>query len=71
MIREQPDLRARKTTEARRTAEDYRWPSVTGRYLRLYRELASLTMGEQSATTLAARSWSTPGDLFGRELINL
>lgn len=71
MIREQPDLRARKTTEARRTAEDYRWPNVTGRYLRLYRELASLTMGEQSATTLAARSWSTTGDLFGRELIDL
>jgi alpha-1,6-mannosyltransferase len=70
-IRDYPELRARKTSEARRTAEEYCWPNVTARYLRLYRELASLTMGEQTAPTMAARSWSTPGDLFGRELIDL
>lgn len=65
------DLRARKAIEARRTAEEYRWPNVTARYLTLYRELASLTTGERTAPTLAARTWSTPGDLFGRELIDL
>ena len=70
-IRDHPELRARKTAEARRTAEEYTWPRVTARYLRLYRELASLTMGEQTAPAMAARSWSTPGDFFGRELIDL
>jgi alpha-1,6-mannosyltransferase len=56
---------------ARETALDYRWERVTARYLRLYRELHDATQGREVAATIAARSYSTPGDFLGRELIGL
>jgi alpha-1,6-mannosyltransferase len=70
-IRSDTGSTSRKIVEARRTAEEYRWSNVTSHYLRLYRELAAVTQGEQAALTLAARTYSTPGDAFGRELIDL
>jgi glycosyltransferase involved in cell wall biosynthesis len=59
---------ARKTAEARRTAEEHRWSNVTARYLQLYRELHAVTQGHGAPETIAARTWSTRGDSFGREV---
>jgi len=66
-----PEIHARKTAEARTTALQYRWSSATARYLQLYREIHASTQGERLAQTIAPRVYSTPGDLFGRELIEL
>ncbi len=70
-MRADEKARARKVAEARRTAEAHSWANVTARYLQLYRELHAVTVGEDVAETIAARSYSTPGDVFGRELIEL
>jgi glycosyltransferase involved in cell wall biosynthesis len=56
-----------KTSAARATAVGLSWPRVAERHLRLYRELSALTNGIRMADTIAARTWSTPGDMFGRE----
>jgi alpha-1,6-mannosyltransferase len=69
-----PAARAARTVQARVTAESYRWPHVASRYLQLCRDLNAVTQGEQvneTGQTIAVRTWSTPGDLFGRELIEL
>ena len=66
-----PAAHASRTFQARVTAESYRWQHVASRYLQLCRDLNSVTQGEQVGETIAARTWSTPGDLFGRELIEL
>jgi alpha-1,6-mannosyltransferase len=68
-VRADSAARARKTAEASKTAERHRWPNVTARYLQLYRELDAITQGKQLIQTIAARTYSTPGDVFGRELI--
>jgi alpha-1,6-mannosyltransferase len=59
--------RARRADRARKTAEEHRWSNVTARYLQLYRELHAFTQGARVSETIAARTWSTPGDWFGRE----
>jgi glycosyltransferase involved in cell wall biosynthesis len=66
-----PDDRLNRIAAGCLTAEAHAWPSVTGRYLQLYRELDAITRGTQVNLTLAASTWSTPGDGFGRELIDL
>ena len=63
--------RIRRTDRARKTAEDHRWSNVTDRYLQLYRELHAMTQGESASETIAARTWSTQGDWFGREAAEL
>ncbi len=70
-IRRDPAARKLRTATGRRTAERYSWPNVTSNYLRLYREIHALTQGEQLHLTIKPRSFSTPGDAFGRELIEL
>jgi alpha-1,6-mannosyltransferase len=70
-VRADPAERAAKTAAARRTAEQHRWPEITARYLQLFRELHAVTQGGQRTETIAARTYSTPGDLLGRELIEL
>jgi alpha-1,6-mannosyltransferase len=64
---EDPKETRQRCLRARSTAEQLAWPVVTSRYLRLYRELNHLTRGQQASLTLTPRTWSTPGDLFGRE----
>jgi alpha-1,6-mannosyltransferase len=60
-----------KSKAARRTAVEHGWAAVTSRCLQLYRELDALTQGQQVNETIKARSYSTPGDLPGRELMGL
>jgi alpha-1,6-mannosyltransferase len=67
-IRRNPEIRAEKTRIARRTAEAFGWPVITSRFLELYRELNWITRGERRSPSIAPRSYSTPGDLFGREI---
>ena len=43
---------------------------VAARYFQLYRELHAVTQGGKRET-IAARTYSTPGDLFGREMAKL
>ncbi len=62
-----PD-RGRRTEAARHTAEEHRWPNVTARYLKLYRELHAATQGRELSDSIAACTYSTPGDFPGREL---
>lgn len=62
---------ARKTAAARKTAERHSWANVTSRYLQLFRQLDAVTQGAQLTETIAARTYSTSGDFFGRELIEL
>ena len=66
-----PESERLKIAAARHTAEAFDWPNVTSRYLCLYRELDAITRGAEPASTLAPRTYSTPGDVFGRELIEL
>ncbi len=68
-IHSMPEIRARKTAEARRTAEHYRWDNVTSRHLQLYRELDAITRGTQAALTMQPRAWTTHGNAFGRESV--
>jgi alpha-1,6-mannosyltransferase len=70
-VRASPARRARRIAAARRTAERHRWSDVTARFLQLYRELNAVTQGEEFTATIAARTWSTPGNLFGREVVRL
>ena len=70
-ISRDPATRKLRTTAARQTAERYSWPKVTSAYLRLYREIHALTQGGQMQFTIAPRTVSTPGDAYGRELIEL
>jgi alpha-1,6-mannosyltransferase len=63
--------RIRKIEAARRTAEEHAWPTVAARYLRLYRQLDAITKGNQPIDAIAARTYSTNGDLLGRELIEV
>jgi alpha-1,6-mannosyltransferase len=70
-VRANPAVRVAKTAAARKTAEQHRWPEVTARYLQLFRELHAMTQGGQRTETIAARTYSTPGDILGRELIEM
>lgn len=70
-VRSCPEEVARRTAAARITAEQHRWRDITARHLRLYREIHALTQGQSDASGFPARTWSTPGDLFGREVVNL
>jgi glycosyltransferase involved in cell wall biosynthesis len=65
------DDKLKRTAAARVTAEAHGWPNVTKRYLQLYRELDAVTRGTQINCSLTARSYSTPGDGFGREVVRL
>jgi alpha-1,6-mannosyltransferase len=67
-IREHPAARAEKTRRALETARAFDWPEITGRFLELYKELAWITRGERRAPSIAPRTYSTPGDLLGREI---
>jgi alpha-1,6-mannosyltransferase len=67
-IRAWPDRTARRTAQARATAEEFRWSNMAGRYLRLYREIHELTQGRRLHPTMAARTYSTPGDWWGRDI---
>jgi alpha-1,6-mannosyltransferase len=67
-VQADPIARVAKTEAARKTAERHRWPDITARYLQLYRELQAITQGERRAETIAARTWSTPGDQFGKRI---
>jgi alpha-1,6-mannosyltransferase len=66
-VQADPARRLQKTSAARATAARLSWPRVAERHLRLYRELSALTNGIRMADAIAARTWSTPGDVFGRE----
>jgi alpha-1,6-mannosyltransferase len=66
-VEAQVSERVRRATAARGTAERHRWHVVTARYLEIFRELHALTQGRPAA--IPARTWSTPGNLFGRELV--
>ena len=66
-IRSDPDA-ALRTSAARETAVEYRWSKVTAQFLELYRELHAITQGSAKTVVRAARTWSTPGDWFGREI---
>jgi alpha-1,6-mannosyltransferase len=46
-VKSDPEARERKALAARKTAEDHCWANVTARYLKLYRELHSVTQGQQ------------------------
>jgi alpha-1,6-mannosyltransferase len=57
-----------KSAAARATALEYGWPKVAAHFLNLYGDLHALTQGSQTRASLAARTWSTPGDWLGREV---
>lgn len=67
-IRSHPEVRIGKTILARETACDFCWPAVTSRYLQLYKELIAITRDRRMAPEVPPLSWSTPGDLLGREI---
>jgi alpha-1,6-mannosyltransferase len=67
-ICKEPDLRERRTACARRTAMQYQWSTVTRQFLSLYHELHAVTLDKHLAPARPARTYSTPGDLFGREI---
>lgn len=67
-IRADPDSRSRKIALARETALEFRWSTITSQFLSLYRELHAATRDKHSAPARSARTFSTPGDLFGREI---
>jgi glycosyltransferase involved in cell wall biosynthesis len=67
-IRSHPEEAASRRSAARLKAQQYAWPVVTNRFLDLYGELHALTQGEQTRAPIAPHSWSTPGDIFGREI---
>ncbi len=60
-----------KAAAARETAEHYAWPNIAAHCLRLYRQLHAIERGAQVSESIAARTYSTAGDMFGRELIKL
>ena len=66
-VQEDSPGRLRKLSAARAMAETLSWPSVAERYLRLYRELGALTQGIRVPDAIEARTWSTHGNVFGRE----
>jgi alpha-1,6-mannosyltransferase len=63
-----PELRARKTACARQTALQYQWPAVTRQFLSLYHEFHAASRDKHFVLARPARTYSTPGDLFGREI---
>ena len=67
-VRAWPEESARRARAARSTAEEHRWPKVTEHYLRLYRYLHALTLGQRMDEVMTPRAYSTPGDMLGREL---
>ncbi len=67
-IRDWPERTAARTARAIETAAEFRWSAIAGRYLRLYREIHDLTQGRHGHLTMAARTYSTPGDWLGREI---
>jgi glycosyltransferase involved in cell wall biosynthesis len=67
-VRNCPEESVRRARAARATAEEHRWPKVTEHYLRLYRHLHALTIGQRMDEMMTPRAYSTPGDVFGREL---
>jgi alpha-1,6-mannosyltransferase len=67
-ICQNPELRACKTACARQTAMQYQWSTVTRQFLSLYHELHTATIDKHFAPARPARTYSTPGDLFGREI---
>jgi alpha-1,6-mannosyltransferase len=67
-IQASPELATRRTAQARITAEEFRWSNTAARYLRLYREIHELTQGRSKDLTIAARTYSTPGNSWGREI---
>jgi alpha-1,6-mannosyltransferase len=68
VIRDMPDLRAYKTARARETALQYAWPKVTNAFLSLYQELFEASRDKQFTFATQAHLYSTPGDIFGREI---
>lgn len=68
LIRAGSAARMTKSAAARETAEAFDWPRVTSTFLRLYRDLAAATPERNQDPILSPYRWSTPGDLFGREI---
>jgi alpha-1,6-mannosyltransferase len=68
-ICDHPELRTRKTACARETALQYHWPAVTRQFLSLYRDLHAASRDKYFSFTRPPRTYSTPGDAFGREIV--
>jgi alpha-1,6-mannosyltransferase len=68
-VQRDPAERARRTALARQTAEQHSWATTAARYLNLYRQLNAITQGSHFTETIRARTYSTHGDSWGRELI--
>jgi alpha-1,6-mannosyltransferase len=64
-----PATRALRAANARATAISYRWEIVASRFLGVCREIHALTQGQQQSASMPACAWSTPGDMFGREIV--
>lgn len=67
-IQADPSNTARKTSAGRLTAQAYVWEQITRQYQRLYRELHAITQDARRPPSMAAHTWSTPGDSRGREI---
>jgi hypothetical protein len=67
-IRSNPAIRIEKTRRALETAQAFRWPAITARFLQLYRELVTITHDQRASSVVTPFSWSTPGDFLGREI---
>lgn len=63
-----PAERQRRIEAARRTAASHSWAKATDLYLDLYAELHALTQGASSAPAIPPLFYSTPGDVWGREI---
>jgi alpha-1,6-mannosyltransferase len=64
--------RKRLALAARQTAEKFAWPTITARFLALYRDLAAVAPQrdwEAKRVSVPPSFWSTPGDSWGREII--
>ena len=62
-----PDARAERVHEARRTAEQHGWDSVAAQFFALYRELHAISTGAKQKSELAPAFASTPGNWLGIE----
>ncbi len=67
-IRANPGESATKVRNARRTAEGLSWRAVTKHFLKLYKQLISITKNAKISPEIPPRAWSTAGDVFGREI---
>jgi glycosyltransferase involved in cell wall biosynthesis len=64
----EPELRQQRAQAARRTAENFEWSKITDRFLDLYRDLA-VAAPQHDSLSVPPSFWSTPGDIWGREIV--